>query len=426
MNLPLLNPFESAIPEILTHSLHSLNATKCAFNRRGNYIAVGADDGKLEVWDLDTHTCMRTMVGHVGKITAISWSRDGYHVLTAATDWNCIYWDLVEGINLCTIRFQSVVNTAQMNPRDNFSFIACPNGEAPVLVTLKPDDHSPRLRPTITPIPLGIADETSRTTFDIVYVATFDHEGKHVALGSSKGMVTVMEYPSWKILDAQRPVGAVQIRSICYNRRGTDLCLNASDKIIRVCPILESGAPDWEEHVRFRDDIDRGQWAGCRISNDGDYVIGGNAAKHQLFIWYRIPDPDGEVVTLVSKLDGNYSTGGLVDFDMHPYRPIIASVAKQDKVLIWEPNSPENWSAFRPDFTEVSENKEYQEQEDEFDWISLEEIARRKALKTTRDHEDIDIVRRERANPHGIAYASDEEDLFDAYLPNTTTRAESP
>ncbi|KAJ3340053.1 Retinoblastoma-binding protein 5 [Gonapodya sp. JEL0774] len=424
MNIPLLNPFEAAIPEILTHALPSLNAAKCAFNRRGNYLAVGSDDGKLEIWDLETRTCRRTLVGHVARITSVCWSRDGFHVLTASADWNCIYWDLVEGVNLCTIRFQSVVNMAVMYPRDNSSFIACPIGEAPVYVTLKREPHSDRMTASTTPVDLGAADETSTTTFDIVYVAAFDHRGEHVALGSSKGTVTVMEFPSWKILDTQRPAGNVQVRSICYNRRGTDLCTNTSDKIIRVFPILESGTPDWDEEIRFRDDIDRGQWAGCRITNDGDYVIGGNAAKHQIFIWYRVPDPDGEVVTLVSKLDGNYAAGGLVDFDLHPYRPIIASVAKQDKILIWEPNTPENWSAFRPDFTEISENKEYQEQEDEFDWIPVDEVARRKALRSTEDQEEVDIMKRERVNPYGIAYESDEEDLFDSYLP--VARSTSP
>ena len=53
---------------------------------------------------------------------------------------------------------------------------------------------------------------------------------------------------------------------------------------------------------------------------------------------------------------------------------MIASVSSYGNIYLWTTKHEENWSAFAPDFTELEENLEYEEQEDEFDVVNLQAL----------------------------------------------------
>ena len=55
---------------------------------------------------------------HVHPITSLSWNRSGKKLLSSATDWNVVLWDVVSGeVELC-LCFPSPVAKVQFNPRD--------------------------------------------------------------------------------------------------------------------------------------------------------------------------------------------------------------------------------------------------------------------------------------------------------------------
>lgn len=53
----------------------------------------------------------------------------------------------------------------------------------------------------------------------------------------------------------------------------------------------------------------------------------------------------------------------------HPFRPLIASVSSHGFIHLWVTPIVENWSAYAPGFEELDENREYEEKEDEFDFV---------------------------------------------------------
>ncbi|KAJ1567398.1 chromatin binding protein, partial [Nowakowskiella sp. JEL0078] len=79
-------------------------------------LAAGCLDGRCIVWDFYTRGISQILKGHVQPVTSVSWTRKGRHILTSSKDWNCIYWDLLDGTKDSIIRFQTPVLFAQLHP----------------------------------------------------------------------------------------------------------------------------------------------------------------------------------------------------------------------------------------------------------------------------------------------------------------------
>jgi WD40 repeat protein len=77
MNVALLNPYTSDHPEVVESELDNqgVSTTVVAFDRHGNYLACGANDGRVLVWDCVTRSAARELCGHVQPITALSHGR---------------------------------------------------------------------------------------------------------------------------------------------------------------------------------------------------------------------------------------------------------------------------------------------------------------------------------------------------------------
>ena len=73
---------------------------------------------------------------HIHPITSLSWNRTGRKLLSSATDWNVVLWDVVSGEAELCLRFLLPVAKVQFNPRDKGMFLVCPMRHAPTFVTL--------------------------------------------------------------------------------------------------------------------------------------------------------------------------------------------------------------------------------------------------------------------------------------------------
>lgn len=180
MNLELLRTFDHSYPEHDDGVLDSgSEAVVCQFNRRGTMLAVGCNDGRIAIWDFMTRGIARQCSCHIHPITSLSWSRSGRKLLSSATDWNVVLWDVVSGEPDLCLRFPSPVAKVQFNPRNRNMFLVCPTKHIPTLVTMKGDD------PVHTPL-------TTDNEPDGTMTASFDRHGKFIILGSSKGKVWFM------------------------------------------------------------------------------------------------------------------------------------------------------------------------------------------------------------------------------------------
>jgi COMPASS component SWD1 len=398
MNLQLLDPFGNDFPEAIEECIEDGCATTCCFNRRGTLLAVGCHDGRVVIWDFDTRSSARVMLGHIHPVTSVSWARNGKKLLSSSTDWTIIVWDVMTATIDTTIKFESAVLSAEMHPRDNTLCLACPLYSVPHLVNLATGTRTPLPQVSQADLQKDQKESSGKSSkYETNMVSTFTRKGEKIFTGDSKGIITIIDSKTLQIEKHFKVGGGGAIKAIEFSRQGKYFLVNSTDRIIRLFDV-ESLAPIRE----FQDIVNKMQWKKCCFSVNGEYIIGGSAQKssHNIYIW----NSHGH---LVKCLEGPKE--GIMDLEWHPLRPIIASCSTRGTVYIWNTTYTENWSAFAPDFQELEENEEYIEREDEFDFVEDSEKDKR-----NKDPEDemVDIISIEK-----IAYFSsdEEDDLF--YLP---------
>jgi len=68
----------------------------CEVSPSGRYIAAGADDARLYIYDLAACACVQQCEGHSGGVTRVRWSPDQKQIVTAGKDGCVIVWNFFE------------------------------------------------------------------------------------------------------------------------------------------------------------------------------------------------------------------------------------------------------------------------------------------------------------------------------------------
>ena len=139
-------------------------------------LAVGCNDGRIALWDFMTRGISRQCSHHIHPITSLSWNRTGRKLLSSATDWNVVLWDVVSGEAELCLRFPSPVTKVQFNPRDKGMFLVCLMRHAPIFCDV--GGGGAGTRPPVDRRGTGDFDDGS-----------FDCHRKQIIIGSSKGKV---------------------------------------------------------------------------------------------------------------------------------------------------------------------------------------------------------------------------------------------
>ncbi|CAL8099284.1 unnamed protein product [Calicophoron daubneyi] len=362
------------------------------FNRIGSLLAIGCNDGRVEIWDFVTRRIAKILVAHTHPVCSLSWSRDSRHLLTASTDNTVSIWNVITSDCEQTFRFPCPVLKAQLNARKPGQFLVCPMRHPPVVINIQTGDST-----VIHP-----DDEN-----DLSIVASYDRRGKYIYTGNSKGKVCIYDTEKFEVISSFKSGSAANaaIKSIEFARRGEYFLLNCADRVIRVynCEdALKKGGSDPEPIKKLKDLVTGSHWRKCCFSGDGEYICAGSMKQHSIYLWERSSG------TLVKILHGQKGET-LLDVVWHPLRPIIISISNsvtKEQVSIWAQTQVQNWSAFAPDFKELDENVEYEERESEFD-IEDED----KNVEESKDNKEEDVeVDVETLEPVAALLSSDEDE----------------
>lgn len=394
MNVALLNPYTSDHPEVVESELDNqgVSTTTLAFDRHGNYLACGANDGRVLVWDCVTRSAARTLCGHVQPVTALSWSRDSQRLLSASVDWTVRVWLVADAKAIVTLRCQAQIAHAYLHPCDSL-FLVCPLLMPAQLVSFSPaasaasSSSSNQTDLSLRPLPLPHASAVGgRSELALAAcVAIFSARGNLIFAANRKGVLLVIDAKSLQIVRTVTVSSHSAIKGIALSHTGKRLLLNCADKRIRMYAIDR----DWSLEREFFDAINRFQWRCCCFSPHDDYIVGGSAHKssHKLYLW----NSSGNLIKILE-----HDKPGVLSVAWHPHRVLLASASAAGPVLLWSAVQQERWSAYAPKFTELEENIEYVEREDEFDIPDEADLERERQAKRRQlqgdENELVDIV----------------------------------
>jgi division protein 1 len=86
----------------------------CALHFWKHALAAGYGDGSIRLWDLRTSNCHRTLQGHVGAITSLSF--DDSHIVSASSDKTIKIFDLRGGAIVDELSFLNPVQSVSFDP----------------------------------------------------------------------------------------------------------------------------------------------------------------------------------------------------------------------------------------------------------------------------------------------------------------------
>ncbi|KAI8074114.1 WD40-repeat-containing domain protein [Gongronella butleri] len=399
MNLELLAPWEQEYPTNITDTLADGYILFGRFNRRGTLFAAGCQDGRCLVYDVNTKGIARSLLGHVKPIASLSWARSGRYLLSGSKDWTCILWDLLTATKCSKVRFDTPVMMAQMHPKKNDQFVVALFQEIPVMVKVNLETG----KYTCTNLPLDIPEDSNAFVTSLAW----NKPGTRLYLGTSKGHLHILDPEESKVVYSNK-ICAAPIKGMQWSHDGRHIIINANDRTLRLYHVAHHEAEPQLQN-KFQDLVNRVQWNRACFSADGEFVCAGSGhkAEHNVYIW------DKKMGNLVKILEGPNEP--LDDVTWHPEQPIIATVSSYGNLYLWTTKHEENWSAFAPDFTELQENLEYEEQEDEFDVVP--------DLETKRKHDDEENVEVDVVTCDKIKFVDsdgdddDDEHLFLPQLP---------
>eukprot|EP00878_Enallax_costatus_P008310 GHUV01008688.1.p1 GENE.GHUV01008688.1~~GHUV01008688.1.p1 ORF type:complete len:460 (+),score=137.30 GHUV01008688.1:145-1524(+) len=264
--------------------------------------------------------------------------------------------------------------------------------------------------------------------------AQLSKSGKEVYLGQLRGVITVYDTDTQKVLEVCRLPVPVRVHNMALNHKGNILLVNCSDKIIRkfvvrprpqdaklysleelkdalaglkankMGPLLQAPSSSIIHLVpepSYFNAVDReSNWKNMTLSHDDEYVLAVQQSQsaHRIYFWT-------EAWGRMERVLEAPKSDNAQELAWHPTRSCLITLTSSGKVYIWSHIWDENWSSFAPDFYELDENVEYVEEEDEFDLNPKPSTANADEADSI-EEEDVDVLTREKL----CAFSSDEED----------------
>ncbi|KAG7008063.1 hypothetical protein G7Y79_00007g021880 [Physcia stellaris] len=90
------------------------------FSPDGKYLATGAEDKQIRVWDIEARTIRHTFTGHEQDIYSLDFARNGKHIASGSGDRTVRVWDLDSGREILNLVIEDGVTTVAMSPNGDF------------------------------------------------------------------------------------------------------------------------------------------------------------------------------------------------------------------------------------------------------------------------------------------------------------------
>jgi len=97
-------------------SVGDLYIRSVCFSPDGRYLATGAEDKLIRVWDIQSRTIRNTFAGHEQDIYSLDFARDGRTIASGSGDRTVRLWDIEAGQNILILSIEDGVTTVAISP----------------------------------------------------------------------------------------------------------------------------------------------------------------------------------------------------------------------------------------------------------------------------------------------------------------------
>ena len=202
---------------LLVLGRRSCQFTSVAFSPDGRWLAAGATDGLIYVWDAQTGGLLRWMEGHAGGVTSVAFSPDGERLASGSDDRTVRLWDAASGAALQRLEGHgnSVMSVA-------FS----PDGER-----LASGSHDRTVR--LWDAASGAALQRLDGHGSLVTSVAFSPDGARLASGSADSKVRLWDAASGAALQRLDGHGS-PVMSVAFSPDGAQLASGSYDQTVRL------------------------------------------------------------------------------------------------------------------------------------------------------------------------------------------------
>ena len=174
VSLFLLTIWHSVLSDETASKAGDLYIRSVCFSPDSKYLATGAEDKQIRIWDIAKRRIRNVFDGHQQEIYSLDFSHDGRLIVSGSGDKTARIWDMLDGsVKVLTINDPDSLN----NDAGVTSVAISPNGQ---LVAAGSLDTVVR----IWDVPSGTLVERLRGHKDSVYSVAFTPDGKGLISGS--------------------------------------------------------------------------------------------------------------------------------------------------------------------------------------------------------------------------------------------------
>jgi WD40 repeat protein len=161
-----------AVQQLVVQGNNNSQIRSIAFSPDGQVIVWGSESLMIHIWDVAARTCRHTISGHDGSVESVAFSPDGRFVASGSSDSTVRVWDVLTGKQQHIMRGHK---------RTVLSVAFSPGGQA---VVSGSEDHTVRVWDAL--------DGTQRRVIeghaDSVTCAAFSSNGQWIASGSARAL----------------------------------------------------------------------------------------------------------------------------------------------------------------------------------------------------------------------------------------------
>ena len=177
-----------------------------AVSNDGKFAAVGEETGKIKVFDLATGQIAKTLQGHTGPVTGVTFTADASKVVSGSQDKTFRVWNMADGMQIASVETPAPVNAVALVAAD--AQVATGGADNNLRLWALP-----AVAPTEPPKPVKEIGGHGQPITSLVALAP---NGAQLATGCKDGVIRVIDVAGGNVVKQMNhgaPVDAIAVRA---------------------------------------------------------------------------------------------------------------------------------------------------------------------------------------------------------------------